>query len=106
MSGNPKRCDAEVRIRGLSFPRYRTCMKWAIDGEEYCAIHDPKAKARRDEKRLNKFRNKMRQWNLQNAAPDGYELAKLVVDNAHMSGHDLKAMQALARKIIKTVEGE
>lgn len=33
------RCAAEVRVKGLSMPRWRPCRNFARPGSRYCATH-------------------------------------------------------------------
>lgn len=56
-------CQHNVRVPGMSMPRYRACGRPTVEGTDRCKIHTPDAIAVRETKALErqKDRDKIRQ---------------------------------------------
>lgn len=108
-----RRCVKNVPYGGRSVS-FHQCTRLGIvvrEGKWYCKQHDPVEVQAKDAIRQKKWEDewaaKDKQWKLQSTAPDGYELAKLVLQtDTEGIGRFTRPITDLARKIIKTVEGK
>lgn len=103
VNSKKERCCERVRDRGMNWPTYHQCKRWAVvkrRGKPYCKLHDPEAVRTRRDAQCRAFSERIKRTVFGSYAPALFELLK---ESQTSTGPD---WQKRRDKLLRKLQGQ